>query len=521
MDVDDSQTARARWSKMEGDRFVYLDRARKCSELTLPFLYPPAGSSSATVLPTPYNSMGARAVNNLASKLLLTLLPPNTPFFRFSVSREVVRQAEAAEMLAQLDQAFSEMERSIVDELESDPVRPVLFDALRHLIVGGNGLLRLDFKHGWRFYALDQFVVARVADTVTDLIVKEKIAKDSLDKDILDAIPEEEREKFGDSVDVYTICCLEDGKYECHQEVAGVKVPGTEASYLVDEFPYIVLRWNSISNENYGRGIVEEYLGDLISLEAITKSIVEFSLAASRLLFFVRPNGTTRLTDVQNAPNGAIKIGNSEDVTVLQMQKFADFNVSMNVGTAIQQRLEQAFLLRSAVQRNADRVTATEIRLVAQELEDALGGVFSSLAGDLQLPLVRVTLSWMQKKKKLRRLPEGIVRPIIVTGLDALGRGHELMKLDTFVSGVGQTIGPQALAQYLNVTGYMAARAAALGLDIAGIVKSPEQIAQEQQAAQQQAAQQQATPALINAASKLGVASMQHQQQQNQGEATA
>lgn len=95
------------------------------------------------------------------------------------------------------------------------------------------------------------------------------------------------------------------------------------------------------------------------------------------------------------------------------------------------------------------------------------------------------------------------------------------MKLDTFVSGVGQTIGPQALSQYLNVTGYMAARAAALGLDIAGIVKSPEQIAQEQQAAQQQAAQQQATPALINAASKLGVASMQHQQQQNQGEATA
>jgi|LauGreDrversion4_2_1035121.scaffolds.fasta_scaffold56566_5 hypothetical protein len=510
--------ARARWTKLESDRHVYLERARRCSELTLPFLYPPSGSSGATELPTPYNSLGARAVNNLSSKLLLTLLPPNTPFFRFTVSREVVRQAEATEMLVQLDQAFSEMERAIVEELEADPVRPVLFDALRHLIVGGNGLLRLDPKHGWRFYSLDQYVVERVADTVTELVVKEKVATESLDKDILDALPEEERARIGDSVDVYTVCRLADGKYECHQEVGGIIVPGTVASYIEEEFPYIVLRWNRISNENYGRGIVEEYLGDLNSLEAITRSIVEFSLAASRLLFFVRPNGATRLTDVQNAPNGAIKIGNAEDVTVLQMQKFADFNVSMNVGTAIQQRLEHAFLLRSSVQRNAERVTATEVRIMAQELEDALGGVFSSLAGDLQLPLIRVTLAMMQKKKKLRKLPEGIVRPVVITGIDALGRGHELMKLDTFVSGIGQTLGPQALAQYLDVTGYMAARAAALGLDVAGIVKSPEQIAQEQAAAQQQAAQQQMAPELIKAGTQLGVAQMK--QQGAQGVAT-
>ena len=515
----DEAPARAKWSKLESDRHVYLDRARRCSELTLPFIYPPSGTTGASELPTPYNSLGARAVNNLASKLLLTLLPPNTPFFRFTVSREVVRQAEAAEMLVQLDQAFGEMERAIVEELEAEPIRPVLFDALRHLIVGGNGVLRLDPKHGWRFYALDQYVVERVADTVTELILKEKVSKDAIDKDVLDAIPEEERKRLGDSVDVYTVCCLEDGRYECHQEVAGTKIDGTEASYLPEDFPYIVLRWNRISNENYGRGIVEEYLGDLNSLEAITKSIVEFSLAASRLLFFVRPNGATRLTDVQNAPNGAIKIGNAEDVTVLQMQKFADFNVSMSVGTAIQQRLEHAFLLRSSVQRNAERVTATEVRIMAQELEDALGGVFSSLAGDLQLPLIRVTLGHMQKKKKLRKLPEGIVRPVIITGLDALGRGHELMKLDAFVAGIGQTLGPQALAQYLDVTGYMAARAAALGLDVAGIVKSPDQIAQEQRAAQQQAPQQQIAPELIRAGTQIGVAQMKQQGAQGVTEA--
>ncbi|WP_416142518.1 portal protein [Escherichia coli] len=46
----------------------------------------------------------------------------------------------------------------------------------------------------------------------------------------------------------------------------------------------------------------------------------------------------------------------------------------------------------SAVQRTGERVTAEEIRYVASELEDTLGGVYSILSQELQLPLVRVLL---------------------------------------------------------------------------------------------------------------------------------
>jgi hypothetical protein len=509
-------SARAKWAKMEGDRWPYLDRARQCSELTLPFLYPPSGAVGSTSLPTPFNSLGARAVNNLASKLLLSLLPPNTPFFRFTVNREVIRQAQSADLLAELDLAFSEMERSIVEEMETDPLRPIMFEALRHLAVGGNGLLSHDQKRGWRFFPLDQYVVERTHDTITELIVKETVAKDSLDNDIVSEIPSEELGKMKDEVDVFTICSLEDGKYKCYQEIGGTKITGTEASYLPDDLPYVVLRWNRVATESYGRGIVEEYLGDLRSLENLTRAVVDFSLAASRVLFLVRPNGTTRMYDIQNAPNGAIKTGHADDVSVLQMEKFADFKVSSAVAEAIQSRLEHAFLLRSSVQRNAERVTATEVRIMAQELEDALGGVFSTLSYELQLPIIRVTLSSMQKKGRIRKLPEGIVRPMITTGLDALGRGHELVKLDAFVQGIGQTLGPQAVAQYLNVSGFLAARASALGLDIAGIVKSQEQVAQEQQQAQAQSAQQQIAPELIKAGTQLGVAGMKNQPQEGE-----
>ena len=43
------------------------------------------------------------------------------------------------------------------------------------------------------------------------------------------------------------------------------------------------LRFNVVDGENYGRGRVEEFLGDLRSLEALSQALVEGSAAATRL----------------------------------------------------------------------------------------------------------------------------------------------------------------------------------------------------------------------------------------------
>ena len=75
-------TAQGRYEACESERETFLDRARDSSKLTLPTLIPPSNYSNATKYSTPFNSVGARGVNNLASKLLLSLVPPNAPFFR-------------------------------------------------------------------------------------------------------------------------------------------------------------------------------------------------------------------------------------------------------------------------------------------------------------------------------------------------------------------------------------------------------------------------------------------------------
>ena len=252
-----------------------------------------------------------------------------------------------------------------------------------------------------------------------------------------------------------------------------------------------------VAHEAYGRSYCEEILGDLKSLEYLSKAIVEGSAAAAKIIFLCNPNGTTRPDSLARAANGSIVAGNPNDVAPLQMQKQADLTVALNTIARIEQRLSFSFLLNSAIQAGAagrDRVTAEEIRMVAQELETGLGGVYSVLSVELQLPLVHRKMALMERQGRLPKLPKDVVKPRITTGLDALGRGNDKAKLIQFIQTLAQTIGPEAMAKFLNSRELITRLAASDGLETYKLIKSEEELmAEEQQRAmmmQQQAAQQ-------------------------------
>jgi hypothetical protein len=173
-----------------------------------------------------------------------------------------------------------------------------------------------------------------------------------------------------------------------------------------------------------------------------------------------------------------------------------DFSVAQNTVNTITERLSYAFMLTEASIRNAERVTAEEIRLVTQSIERQLGGVYSLLSLEFQLPLVNKIMEQMEKSKKLPKLPRKFVTPTIITGIDALGRGNDLQRLDLYLQGIGQLVGPEVISQTVNVREYMNRRAAALGIDTEGLVKTEEQMMAERQAAlQQEYMQMMASPA--------------------------
>ena len=515
-ETNDSKTLAGRYTARESERTSYLDRARECAKLTIPTLVPPAGHGAHTKYSTPYQGVGARGVNNIASKLLLALFPPNHPFFRLRVEDSVLEKMQASRGAA--EEALSIIEARVVGEVNGSSMRAQLFEAIKQLVVSGNVLLYLPPDSlTLRVFRLDRYVVTRdPMGNVLEIITKEDIAPEALPPEVAELLEEGERQDDDQPVEVYTCVEWEEDtqRWEVTQEIRGKKIESSSTSYPKDKNPWLALRLIAIDNEDYGRGYVEEYLGDLTSLEGLQKAIVEASAAAAKLLIMVAPNGTTRKRTIAEAPNLAVVEGNAADVTFLRTDKQGDFSITAQTAQSITERLSFAFMLNSAVQRNGERVTAEEIRYMASELEDALGGIYSVLAQELQLPLVDLLMARMQKQRKIPALPKGMVKPTITTGMEALGRTADLQRLDTFLQSLA-VLGPETVSTYLNVDEFIKRRAAALQIETKGLIKSQEEVAQAQQTTQQQQAMMQMAQAAVPNAVK-GVADAMNQPPQGE-----
>ena len=227
------------------------------------------------------------------------------------------------------------------------------------------------------------------------------------------------------------------------------------------------------------------------------QAIIEGAAASAKTLFLVNPNGVTRAATLAKAPNGAIREGSANDVSVLQVNKGADFQVSFSAIQRIEGRLEYAFLMARSVQRDAERVTAAEVSMMANELENSLGGIYSILTQEFQLPYLKRRMHMLTRSGKAPKLPDKIVKPKIVTGLQGLGRGNDRNKLIEFIGTVSQALGPDIMRQYMNVDEAIKRLANSIGIDTANLVKSQEQIQQELQAQQQQQLIQHLGPAAL------------------------
>lgn len=504
-------TAKSRYSQLEANRLPFLQRARDCATLTVPYLMPPEGMSPGMTLPTPYQSLGARGIRTLSAKLLLSLFPPNTTFFKYSLDDFLIQKLTGKEdMRGEIEKALSSRERATLDEMEGAQTRLVASIALQHLLVSGNFLVHIPTAGRARGFRLDQFVVKRDASgNVLEVVVKEMVSPTVLPQAVAEAVKAEAAKKQGagnedKSAELYTHVIRQQDGWIVYQESGGVRIEGTEGTYPVDRCPWLVLRLATQPGEDYGRSYVEEFLGDLDSLEGLSETLVEGSAAAARIVFLVKPNGVTQVKVVSKAKNGDVAVGNAEDVTVIQAQKQADLGVAQKQAQEIAQRLAYAFMLNTAIQRSAERVTAEEIKYMAQELDDALGGMYALLSAEFQLPVVLLFEDRMERSHQVPSLPKGVVKPTITTGMAAIGRGIDLRNLRAFTMDIVQTLGPEVAFRYLQPTEYIKRAAAAYGIDTGGLVKPDQVIAQEEQMAQLQALVQNLGPQALQQLGGMG-----------------
>ena len=486
--------ARERYNQLATDRRQFLDKAVECSQLTLPYLIQDDTSSRPRheTLAIPWQSVGAKCCVALAAKLMLSILPPQTSFFKLQVRDDKLGEEIPQEARSELDLSFSKMERMVMDYIAASNDRVVIHQALKHLIVGGNALLFMG-KDGIKNYPLTRYVVNRDGNgNVLEIVTKELINKDVLGFDLPVPVPntgiDESQGGATDDVEVYTYVKLDNGRWVWHQEVLDQIIPETRSTAPKNASPWLVLTFNEVDGEQYGRGRVEEFLGDLKSLEGLSQALVEGAAAASKVIFLVSPSSTTKPATIAKAANGAIVQGRKDDVEVIQVGKTADFSTAANVAQTIEKRLLEAFLVMNV--RNAERVTAEEVRLTQLELEQQLGGIFSLLTVSFLIPYLSRTLLVLQRSNELPKLPKDIVRPKIVAGVNALGRGQDRESLSMFITTIAQTLGPQALLSYINPEEAIKRLAAAQGIDVLNLVKTQEQMDQDKQEAEQTQQQQ-------------------------------
>ena len=125
--------------------------------------------------------------------------------------------------------------------------------------------------------------------------------------------------------------------------------------------------------------------------------------------------------------------------------------------------------------------------MTQMELEQQLGGLFSLLTVEFLVPYLNRKLNVFQKTGEIPRLPKKLVKPTIVAGINALGRGQDRESLQAFLTTIAQTMGPDSIGQFINQEEVIKRLAAAQGIDILNLVRSMQEVQQEKQAMQQQA----------------------------------
>lgn len=511
------RTIASEYLEMKQERQPYLDKAIAAAGYTFPTMYSQETKITDGIKTpkrkgkTPNQSVAADGINNLASKITMTLLPPNQPFFRFRLD-EIKAKTFPDEEIDLINRGLAVTENLVTNYIEELGDRVCTGEAMKHLYVAGNVLLIHDAEKGLRYYPLDRFCVKRdYSGNVLKAITEEKVAVSALDSEVKEQVLNKLTEKLvieNENIDklnekeviLYTCFRREDKYWSVTQEIEGVQLIKKQGRYPIEICPFMALRYTRVDGESYGRSLIDEYIADISYLDSILKAIKEASLAASKFVMLVNPQGLTKVKDVAETPNGGFAAGRQEDVAVIQSNKYYDLQTAQAQADKIEKRLNRIFVMKAAIQREAERVTAEEIRQMATDLEEALGNHYALMCREFQLTYVKVVFYHLRQVKR-KEIPD-LLRDdnyhiTVTTGLEALSKTSELQKLSMFFDMMSK------FAQSAQIVGaktdLIAMKVAnSLNLDIQGLLYSEEEKQQMQQKAQEQQMMNNVVPNMVN-----------------------
>lgn len=506
-------SAKQRYADLKSDRNDAESRGKRCARVTIPALWVDPGQKVSSQAPV--QGTGARCVNAQANQLLLAVLPANISPFTLRPSpadaEGVMEQANIEK--GELESALADLERAALDEIEGPAaLRPALAEGFKYAVNDGNFLVYIPDEGPSKLYPLTHYVVNRDGlGQILEIITLDFIAIETLPPEIQNAImadvPEQERaKKKREDAELYTYIQRDESgeNWIVHQEVEEHEVTETKGSYPLDAPPWIPVALPRPPGEDYGRGLIEDFRGEFETLEALRKSLRKGAAAAAKILWLLKPASPMKEAQLTRAESGAVIRGDKKDIEALTLDKFSDLQFVRSEAQDLARNLELVFGVGTAIQRSGERVTKEEIQYLARVLEDARAGIYSVLGQQLVLPMIRRVLDRMQNAGAIPELPEGVIKPSVVVGTAALGRGHDFEKLVRFGSVAKEVLGEAEFKRRVDAGEWLSRLGAASDISTKGLVLAADDVqANDQNAAMQEAAVR-AAPNIVSAAAAGG-----------------
>jgi len=482
------------------------ERARRMADLTIPTVFLPENWQEDDDIEVTNQSTNAFCVNSLSNKLMLAALPPNLPMASYTPKETSIKDdiKNEPELWSQMTYALSRREEAHRQRLKRTSARDVYAKSMRLFLVTGNGCTIWTDINTPRTYDLNHYVCLRDAGGLPLVtVLRDSITVAVADDDVKQAMQtaragktKPAKSEWEDEVTIYHCQKLitdDAGEREWvyWQEVEGGHIIADTESYSpFDVAPMMPGTMLLPQGANWGLPYCGDYEGDLQATENFAAALQDGAAALAWFLFFVDPTGHTNIKDVQEADTLDVLSGRAVDVTTLQVPKGGDLSVVSNEYEKAARRLGYAFAMQAAIQRSGERVTAEEWKRMANELDQAMGGLYTSLAqGYQRWYVLRFIHLHELEDKDMAALPEGMVEVDVVTGLDSIGQSTEHSNLMDWASEGQQILTPEGFAASINGDDFLRRTAAHRAVKTEGLVKTPDQLASEKQEKVQQEAQ--------------------------------
>ena len=423
------------WEAMNTEKGDLIERSEQFARWTVAAIMPPEGHETVEQAHGNVNT-GARLVNHLSNRIVDVLFPISRPFFTVAITPEAklaldkeLGEEQSGPLQEQIRDATAKLESVAMRKLKLTAYRPVAILAAKHLIVTGNALLRRMPTGERVLYPVNRYGVRRdILGNEIEVILADKKRFDTFSEDLQTLIKAAHpNTKDEDELELLTHYKLDGKRWAVNQEVDGVSLNNMQHQ-SAEDYDLLVLDWSLHPGEHYGRGLVEDNATTFHNIDVTNEAIVDLVGIVADIKFFVRPGSplSLNLAELNAAPRGTYWPGNADDISVPEMRARNDLSTMVDLVSKWEGELSQIFLMSNV--RDAERVTAQEIRMVANELESSFGGLYSQLAVSWQQKEADFVIAEIDFSKEVGDLGEAF-EVVVTTGLESLSREGQIDNL--------------------------------------------------------------------------------------------